>query len=194
MINEVSSKITNYIENNSGIGDTNSLDRINYALQAILGDLFKFLILSTIFLILGKINFFLFSMIILFSSRIFIGGYHCKSITSCLLTSLILFLITSLIGPMLPRFYTSVYYTVLLLSFLIVIFNAPFPNIKRPIKCKKRRQTLKILSIFSLIFWTTILLFIIDDTTYLNCGFLTIILEVIQIFFLRKESQYAKIP
>ncbi|WP_191980871.1 accessory gene regulator B family protein, partial [Clostridium haemolyticum] len=64
---------------------------------------------------------------------------------------------------------------------------APFPNIKRPIKTKKRRQNLKLLSIFSLIFWTSLLCFKVKNTSYINCGFLSLMLQTYQKFYLLKE-------
>lgn len=181
MLNKITTQITNHIKNNSNIKSIDDLEKINYSLQAILGDVFKFIILTLIFLVLGKVNYFLFSVLILFSTRFFIGGYHCKTLTNCLLTSLLIFIITSLLGTMLPKFPYPIYWIISLVSMMIVIIYAPFPNVKRPIKSKKRRQILKLLSIFSLILWLGILIFKIDNFQYLNCGFLTIILEVIQV-------------
>ncbi len=192
MINTLSSKITGYIEKNSNIHDTDNLEKINYALQVVLGDTFKIVILISLFLMIGRINYLLFSMVILFTIRIFLGGYHCSTIMSCLFASAIIFLITSLVGPMLPKLNILFYYLAAIFSVLIVIFNAPFPNKYRPIKSKKRKQILKFLSTFFTISWLIILLFYVKDTAYLNCGFLTIILEILQIIPTRKETNYEK--
>ncbi|MCY6355222.1 accessory gene regulator ArgB-like protein [Clostridium sp. ZS2-4] len=192
MINTLSSKITGYIEKNSNIHDTDNLAKINYALQAVLGETFKIVILISLFLIIGRINYLLFSMAILFTTRIFLGGYHCNTTMSCLFASIIMFLITSLVGPLLPKLNILIYYLAAILSVLIVIFNAPFPNKYRPIKNQKRKQTLKYLSTFFTISWSIILLFYVKDTAYLNCGFLTIILEIIQVIPTRKENNYEK--
>jgi len=192
MISILSSKMTLYIKENSNIKTDEDLEKINYALQAVIGETFKITVLIGLFLILGKINYLLFSMMILFTLRTFVGGYHCDTTLKCLLYSTILFLITSLIGPMLPVFNVLFYDTISALSILIVAIYAPFLNKIRPIKSKKRRWIIKLISIFITAFWLSILLFYINSSTYLNCGFLTIILEVIQFLITRKESNYEK--
>lgn len=188
MINELAYKMTSYIKKNSDIKSTDDLEKINYSLQAIFNELFKTAILLFLFLVLGKVNYFLFSVMIFFSIRIFSGGYHSNTTIKCLLCSTLLFLVTCLIGPILPEINISIYYIAGLLSIFIVALKSPYPNKKRPIKNKKRRRTLKIISTFFTIFWVCILLFYIKDTTYLNCGFITIILQVIQLIQMRKEQ------
>lgn len=192
MISVLSSKITIYIKENSNINTDEDLEKINYALQAVIGETFKVAILISLFLMIGRVNYLLFSMMILFTLRTFVGGYHCNTTLKCLFCSTILFLITSLIGPILPKFNVLYYYIVSVFSILIVGIHAPFLNKKRPIKCKKRRWIIKLISIFVTIFWLSILLFYVNSSTYLNCGFLTIILEVIQFLLTRKEPDYEK--
>lgn len=186
MINKVALKITDYIQKNGNIKNTDDLEKINYSLQAIFNESFKIVILIIIFYILGKINYFLFSVLILFSIRIFAGGYHCNTTMKCLLFSILLFLITCLIGPILPKVNSLVYYIIAFLSIFIVILRTPYPNKNRPIKNKKRKRIFKIISTFFTIFWVCILLFYIKDITYLNCGFLTIVLQVIQLIYIKK--------
>lgn len=190
MIIEATTRITAYIEKNSDIKNTEKLEEINYALQAIFNETFKIVILVLFFLMIGKSNYLLFSMAIMFSTRVFIGGYHCNTTLQCLLYSSILFFITSLLGPILPKFNSYIYYAVALVSVFVVLFYAPFPNKNRPIKSKKRRLNLKIISTFLTILWTSILLFYIKDPGYLNCGILTILLGVIQIIPLKKEASF----
>jgi accessory gene regulator B len=192
MISIISSKITLYIKENGNIKTDEDLEKIDYALQAVIGETFKIAVLISLFLILGEINYLLFSMMILFTLRTFVGGYHCNTTLNCLFYSIILFLITSLIGPILPVLNFMFYYTISILSTLIVAIYAPFLNKMRPIKSKKRRWIIKLISIFVTIFWLSILLFYIDSSTYLNCGFLTIILVVIQFLLTRKEPNYEK--
>jgi accessory gene regulator B len=185
MINKCAFKITEFIIHNSDFNNIDDIEKINYALQTILGELFKITTLIVIFYFLGKLDYLLFSMIIFISIRIFVGGYHCKTTMGCLLCSIILFSLTSLISPVLPKLNTLIYFGISLLSFLIVVMFAPFPNIKRPAKSKKRIWNLKIISIFSVIISIYILLFKINDASYLNCGFSTIILEISQIIFVK---------
>jgi accessory gene regulator B len=181
MIMNLALKITSFIEKNSDIKNNDDLERINYSLQTILSETLKIVILIILFLVLGKINYFLFSMTILFSIRIFSGGYHSDTTLKCLLWSSLFFLITSLIGPLIPKSNILVYYIIALFSITVIFIRSPYPNRNRPIKIQKRRWYYKFISTFFMIFWITILLFSIKDSTYLNCGFLTILLQILQL-------------
>src|SRR3712207_425757 len=128
MLNKITLQIPNYIKLNGNIKDQRDLDRINYSLQVILGDLLKIIILICMFLSLSRIKYFLFSLLILSSMRTFLGGYHCKTFTTCFCFSLVFFLITSFVGPMIPKLSNNIYYIISLINILIVVLYAPFPN------------------------------------------------------------------
>lgn len=81
MIDKCALKIAEYIKHNSDITNSNDVDKTNYALQVILGELFKIIILILVF---SNVN-------------------------------------------------ALVYYGISVLSILIVILYAPFPDFKRPI-------------------------------------------------------------
>ncbi|MDW8800707.1 accessory gene regulator B family protein [Clostridium sp. A1-XYC3] len=189
MLKNLSYKLTSYIKNNSDIKNTEDLEKINYSFQVILNECFKIIVLTILFLILGRIQYLLFSMAVLLSIRIFSGGYHADTTTKCLLWTTLFFLTTSLAAPMFPRLSILTYKAVSLLSIIIVFFKSPYPNTKRPVKDKKRRWYLKFISIFHMFLWIVILLFFIDNTAYLNCGFMTILLQILQLIIpIRKES------
>ncbi|WMJ79419.1 accessory gene regulator B family protein [Clostridium sp. MB40-C1] len=188
MIKELTYKITYYIKENSDIKNNRDLEKIDYSLQAIFNELFKTIVLALLFLILGKINYFLFSVTILFSIRIFAGGYHCNTTIKCLSYSILFFLVSCFIGGSITyKLNTSIYYIIGLLSIFIVALRSPYPNKKRPIKNKKRRYILKIAATFFTILWTYVLLFHIKNADYLNCGFITIVLQVLQLVQIGKE-------
>lgn len=111
MISILSDKITLYIKENSNIKTDDDLEKINYALQAVISETFKITVILGLFLVLGKINYLLFSMVILFTIRTLVGGYHCDTTLKCLICSTIIFLVASLIGPMLPLFNVLFYST-----------------------------------------------------------------------------------
>ena len=129
MISKLAYKITEYIKQNSDIFDCNDIERINYSLQVILDESFKLITLTTVFLCLGKLNYFLSSLLIFLSIRIFAGGYHAKTTLSCLISSILIFLITSYFCILLPKFYIAVYFLISFISLLIAIIYALFPNI-----------------------------------------------------------------
>lgn len=181
MIMNLALKLTSFIEKNSDIKNSVDLEKINYSIQTIISETFKIVILIILFLALGKINYFLFSMAILFSIRIFSGGCHSNTLLKCLLWSSLFFIITSLIGPFIPKLNILVYYTAALFSLIVIFMKSPCPNKNRPIKIQERRWYYKFISTFFMLFWLTILFFFIKNSTYLNCGFLTILLQVLQL-------------
>jgi accessory gene regulator B len=152
MLKNLAYKITCYIENNSDIKSKYDLEKIHYSLQAILNETFNIIVLTVLFLFLGKINYFLFSMTILFSIRIFSGGYRADTTIKCLLWTTLFFLITSLLAPMLPKLNIFIYSAISLFSIIIVYFRTPYPNTKRQIKNKKRRWYFKLISAFFVTF------------------------------------------
>ncbi|MBU3074452.1 accessory gene regulator B family protein [Clostridium estertheticum] len=187
MINKFAVKLTCYIENNSKLNKLEELEQIQYAITTILNEFFKIMILIILFSIIGKLNYLLFSMIILLSIRLFSGGPHARTLLSCLLWTILFFILTSIIAPLLPRLNQSIYYGVSLLNLVVIIVQAPYPNPIRPIKKKKRKQYLKILAISFSIFWTYIILFHINNPSYLNCGISTILLHSSQLIYTKKE-------
>lgn len=187
MINKLAFKLTCYIKNNSNFINNDEFEQIQYALATILNEVFKIIILILLFSIIGNFNCILFSMIILLSIRLFSGGLHAKTLLGCLIWTSLFFTLTTIIAPLLPKLSSSMYYLLSLLSLLVIIIKAPYPNSKRPIKKKKRMMYLKILAIFFSIFWTYILLFYITASTYLNCGIATILLQSLQLLYTKKE-------
>jgi len=187
MINKIAFNLTCYIENNSKFNKPEELEQIQYAVATILNETFKILILIILFGIIGNLNYFLFSMLILLSIRLFSGGLHAKSLWGCLIWTTLFFTLTSVIAPLIPKLNPYVYYILSILNLAVIIVQAPFPNKKRPIKKKKRKQYLKILAVFFSILWTYILLFKINNSIYLNCGIATILLQASQLIYTKKE-------
>lgn len=186
MLKILSYKLTSYIENNSDIKNHDDLEKINYSLQAILNETFKIIVLTILFLLIGKITYFFFSMILLFSIRIFSGGYHADTTIKCLSWTTLFFLTTSVAAPMLPKLNIFIYITISLSSIMVVYFKTPCPNSRRPVRSKKRSWFFKLISTFFVILWITILLFFTDNTGYINCGFTTILMQILQLVPIKK--------
>jgi accessory gene regulator B len=187
MTNKLAFKLTQYIENNSKFNKIEELEQIQYALTTILNEFFKIIILIVLFSIIGNLNYLLFSMIILLSTRLFSGGLHAKTLLGCLMWTTLFFTLTSIIAPLLPKLSPSIYYILSLLNLAITIIKSPYPNLKRPIKNKKRKQYLKILAISFSMFWTYVLLFYINSSPFLNCGITTILLQSSQLIYTKRE-------
>ena len=187
MMNKLAFKLTSYIKDNSKFNKVEELEQIQYSIITILNETFKITVLLILFSAIGNLNYLFFSMIILLSTRIFSGGLHAKTLMGCLMWTILFFTLTSIIAPLIPKLAPYVYYVFGLLNLVIIITRAPYPNSKRPIKKKKRKQYLKILAISFSMFWICILLFYITNSKYLNCGIATILLQSSQLIHIKKE-------
>lgn len=181
-IDKIANKIHNYINTYCTINDKDN-QKIKYALTCILGELLKFIFLIFIFSIIHTLVFFGVSLIILILIRTFSGGLHFNTFNKCLLFSIIVFIFTSLLAPLLPRLPSLAYYFLGVFSIILIFVESPNPSFKRPIKDKKRRYSLKIISSFLSIFCLIILFFFQNDTSILNCGFFTILIQSFQLKF-----------
>lgn len=184
MIKSISTSISKYLgKNNSSLALTDLL-KIEYSLQVVLGDLTKFIIMFLIFLCLKQLPLFLFSFVILFSIRPLWGGIHCKTFNSCLIVSLIHFIVVILFSTLSPRFNTYFYIVFFIISFTIIWRYAPCVNKKRPIKNKER---LKIFSLISLTFWA-ILFFKLSNVQASNCIFVSTLIQIVQLIILNMKG------
>lgn len=184
MIYSISNSLTEYLSKNNSSLTKNDLLKIQYSLQVILGDLTKFIIIFLIFLCLNQLPLFLLTFAILISTRPLMGGIHCKTFNSCLIFSIMHFLIILLFSTLSPRlnnYFGMIFFTI---SFIITLAYAPCPNEKRPIKNKK---ILRILSLTSLTFWC-ILFFILRNTQLCNCIFLSLLIQITQLIIINVKG------
>jgi len=184
MIKSISTLITNYLAKNNNSLTKHDLLKIQYSLQVVLGDLTKFIIIFLLFLCLNQLPLFLLAFVILISTRPLIGGIHCKTFNSCLIWSIMHFLIILLFSTMFPRLNTYFCMVFFVLSFITYFAYAPCNNEKRPIKNKK---ILKILSLISLTFWC-ILFFTLRNTQLCNCIFLSLLIQITQLIIINMKG------
>lgn len=184
MINSISTFLTEYLSKNNSSLTKNDLLKIQYSLKVILGDLTKFIIIFLIFLCLNQLPLFLLTFVVLISTRLLIGGIHCKTFNSCLICSIMYFLIILLFSTLSPKLNTYFCMVFFAISFIIDWIYAPCRNEKRPIKNKK---ILKILSLISLTFWC-ILFFTLRNTQLCNCIFLSLFIQITQLIIINVKG------
>lgn len=177
MIKTLSNLISEYLRKNNSSLTKNDLLKIQYSLQVVLGDLTKLAILFLIFLILNEIPLFFLIFVILISTRPLLGGIHCKTYSSCLIVSIMYFIVILLFSNLSGKFNINFYIVFFIISFIITLVYAPCKNEKRPIK---NRVILKILSLISLTFWG-ILFFKLSNIQICNCIFVSIFLQIVQV-------------
>ncbi|WP_275298457.1 accessory gene regulator B family protein [Clostridium sp. YIM B02555] len=180
MIKSVSNFITGYLRKNNASLSLTDLMKIDYAIQMILGDLAKLIIISLIFISLNQFSLFLFSYVILFSTRPIAGGIHSKTFVGCLTSSILHFLIVVIFSVLFPKLSTYYYVIFFIISLVIIGLYAPCVNTNRPIKNKAK---LKVLSLISFTFWM-IIFFQIQDTKISNCILMSTFLQIIQLIIL----------
>lgn len=185
LINRIACKLTNLICINTTVKETDD-EKIRYALIVIINELVKIIILSTIFFCIGKLNYYVFSMVILLTLRTFSGGVHYNSSFECLVVTILFFIITCIVFVDYITIPIKLAYLIIFISLILIIIFSPCPNPKRPIRHNKRRWYLKIISIFLSILVASILLFLKNEKL-LYCGTITMFLQSLQLIHGRKE-------
>lgn len=167
----------------------NSKDRskIQYGLIVLLNEGFKLFFLILFFHIIHHSTYFYLSLLILLTIRTFSGGIHIKGSINCLLLTLLIFIFTCILAPLIPELKLYYYVTVTMLSILVLWVKAPICSVYRPIRDNKKKLQYKIIAIFFTIIWSTILLSL-TTSSYINCGFITILLQNIQLIIIHPTS------
>ena len=161
-------------------------EQISYALQAVIGEALRLGILMILFASFGKLQYFVFSFVLLASLRVFAGGYHADSFLKCLLFSTTFFTVTIFGTQLYGEVIANNSQTLLLISTLLIGYKAPITSKFRPIKTKKRYIKLKVLAVFTTLIWVSALLLWIKDSNFVSVGVITIFLESIQLFLKRR--------
>jgi accessory gene regulator B len=161
--------------------------RIQYGLSILLSEGFKIISLIIFFNIIHVQKYFFFSMLILLSTRVFAGGVHVKGALNCLFLTILLFIFTSVLAPLMIRLPLVYYLLVGIASFVIVLTRAPICSARRPIKDNKKKLQYKYTAALSVALWTILLLFW-ESTPYLNCGFSTLLIQNIQLVLVKKPT------
>lgn len=180
MISKLSSSLAQYICKEN-ISNEDDIEKINYAIFVLLSECFKIAFLFFLFVSLGKMKYFLFSIAILLSIRIFAGGFHAENSIQCLLFSTLFFLCTCIFIFQISNLPRQIYYIATAISIVFNVLFAPKASKSRPIINKKRVLRLKSISIISTITWLYILFFFIQDINLFKCGISTVFLQSIQL-------------
>ena len=147
----------------------------------ILSELIKIILLFIIFSILGNIKLFIFSLIVLTTTRSLVGGFHAKGFWGCFSLSLFFFLTTYFVTINFADIIYMYRIPILIVCQLIFIIKAPVASEKKPIYTKERYRTLKLSAIVITLCWTMVLIFAISDIYLSSIGTITIVLQTIQL-------------
>ena len=179
LVHKMVNRLANIIYMNAFVTKEDE-EKIRYALVVIINEFFKLIILVLLFSLFGKVQYFLFSLAILFMIRTFSGGRHFGSSLQCLIISVIFFVLSCIVFVDYLTIIENITYLFVFISLALITVYSPFPNPKRPIKNKKRRCRLKVISIFFSIL-IALMLFSINDDKLFCCGATTMLLQSLQL-------------
>ena len=164
----------NFIKENKDFDET-KLEEIEYGLEAIYITLEKSIVIFTVAFILGIVKELLILLLFYNLIRMPSFGLHATKSSICLISSLLMFiggafLIKYLIIPFAFKYIIGV------ISFLLILKNAPADTYKRPIVSPRRRMTYKIISsLVALIY--VILCLCIKDNLISNAMLLSLVIQ-----------------
>jgi accessory gene regulator B len=184
MIDKLALQLTSLICTET-YNNTKDRARIQYGLTVLLSEGFKIVFLILFFNIIHKEKYFYFSLLIILSTRLFAGGVHLKGTLNCLIATTLLFIFTSVLSPLVPKLPVAYYLLVSIISLVIILVRAPIYSVRRPIKDNKKKLQYKFTAALFVAIWTIILLFL-ESTTYVNCGFSTILVQSVQLVLAKK--------
>jgi accessory gene regulator B len=116
--------------------------KAQYAWAVLKVEVWKLIVLTMLFLVTGYFNEFLIAIVILLPIRVFSGGMHFQSNCFCFLFSIMFFIASIFVLPLLD-FSILLYAIQIILSGIVIILIAPLPSSQRPICTKKRKIFLK---------------------------------------------------
>ncbi|GKX28530.1 hypothetical protein SH1V18_10100 [Vallitalea longa] len=158
---------------------------MRYGIYALYSELAKIVILMLFFGFIGKLNEFLFALVVLMLIRPYSGGLHFNSFMGCFLFTFGFFVLNVAILPSLPSlsyiYNPSIYIAFLPISSLIMLLCSPMPSKYRPISDKQIKKKYKYLATLFTVAIYIILLLINISPLLKAIGLWTIILQATQL-------------
>lgn len=168
----------NIIKKNKPATSKLELEKIRYGLEGVYLTIFKFIIILGISLYLNVFTYFIIFLIFYNIIRMFAFGFHAsKSFTCLVLSSLIFIVIPYLASVITINFYIKIFLCIY--SLLMIILFAPADTKKRPLKNKKKRFQLKIISIIITLVYIFIIL--INNSFIANIVLFSLLVETLLI-------------
>lgn len=169
----------NLIIKNTDINDSDKIDRIKYGLEGIYLTITKMVVLLMVSIILGIFKEFVLIILLFNIIRFFAFGLHFDNSISCLITSGLLIIGSTLCAKylMIPF---EIKILIIFISLFLLLIYAPADTKKRPIVSKKKRLNLKIYSLLIGIIYSYMILNV-NNTFISNCLLFSIIIEIILI-------------
>ncbi len=182
-------KLHKYFKNKFNLSEPDSI-KVKYSLEIIIGDLSKFIILFILFLMLGKINDFIYSTLTLLTIRLFTGGLHFSTYKGCIIFSSIFFY-TSIFLKNYVVLNKFILITLFAFSILTVITLAPICGNSRPDYSYKKIRQFKLISVITICIHFLIYVFTHKNPYIIN-SIWVITLQSLQMLVGKGVQVYAK--
>ncbi|MBR2704985.1 MAG: accessory gene regulator B family protein [Clostridia bacterium] len=164
--------------------DDERAEVIRYGFELIIGEVPKMIVLFLLALVLGKIKYFIISMLIICPYRSFSGGIHLRTHIACFLSTTFLYLGNVLISELfeISNIYVKItaIIGVYIFSIVMIILYAPADTDYVPILRKKDRKNGKIKSII----WITLVLGVsifVNDSVIANMCIVGVFIQTLTI-------------
>jgi len=170
--------------------DEDDIDMMRYSLQSILWEFEKVIIIFFVFFLFGYQNYFLLTLIVLMSVRVFAGGYHSKTSLSCLLITFSGFFLAIIVLPRIPLGNLAII-ALSIFSLFVTLLAAPIRSIEKEAIQSKDKDMQKKMTAFIITSAWLVLIFFNKANTYAYPALWILALQNAQLlfeYFRRKEG------
>jgi len=165
------------------------IDMIRYSLEAILWEVEKIIILVLVFALMGYLDYFLFTCLVVIPIRILAGGYHSQTAIGCLSITFIGFFLAIIVMPKLPL--TSGWIIALaVFSLSVTLIAAPMYPLERAALIKTDNNGKK--KVLALVITALWLIFIYHGHPYAYPALAIIVLQNVQLLFEYLKRRWKK--
>lgn len=171
-------KLEKYFKDEFNLSEIDGI-KLRYSLELVIGEVSKFLILLSIFSVLGRRNDFIYSALSLLIIRLFMGGLHFDTYYGCLLFSSFFFYISIFLKNSISLSFKSVI-VLFVFSLLTTVIFTPICGKSRPDYSYKKKLQFKLISTL-LIFVHFLIYFFTHKNPYLINSVWVIALQSFQI-------------
>lgn len=184
MVDKICDKLMTRVKAKMPEVDQERAEIIRYGFELLIGEVPKLFLIFIFAMLLGKIRYFIISVIIIASYRTFSGGVHLRTHIGCIIATTSLYLGNVYISELLefPNIYIKLILAILIYIFAVtmIILYAPADTDTVPILIRKERKKKRNISII-IATVSIILSFIVRDNTISNMFLLGIFLQTLTI-------------
>ena len=164
-------------------------ERIKYALSVILDEIEKVIGVLFVFKLLGRLQMFFVSFVVLMSLRVFVGGIHFEKRYQCFMFTLSFFLISVFMSEIFI-IYKTAGFIICCLGLMNIVLCVPLPSKHRILVSERREKRLRNRAMLVMSIWT--ICYIWSNTIVANLILWTVIVQQHEILYYKMFKQEEK--